>query len=111
MKYNNQIITKKNIWVCLKKPKKYNNLVLRQAWTGGRPVSSILTDRTEFEMLKAYRSNVCLDITQERNFENIDMYKKKDDQSVTNCLVVEEVADMYCFYLKEKKTAKEKLNY
>ena len=32
--------------------------MLRQAWTGGRPVSSICTDRTDFEMLKAYRTNV-----------------------------------------------------
>ena len=31
--------------------------MLRQAWTGGRPVSSICTDRTDFEMLKAYRTN------------------------------------------------------
>ena len=35
-----------------------NNLMLRQAWTGGRPVSSICTDRTDFEILKAYRTNV-----------------------------------------------------
>ena len=49
----------KKVFGCVwKNLKIINNLMLRQAWTGGRPVSSICTDRTDFEMLKAYRTNV-----------------------------------------------------
>ena len=50
----------KKVFECvLKKLQIINNLMLRQAWTGGgRPVSFICTDITDFEMLMAYRTNV-----------------------------------------------------
>ena len=57
------------------------NFMLRQAWTDGHPVSSILTDRTDFEMLRQSNEYPRLfnqDLTNtERNFENI----KRDNES------------------------------
>ena len=32
------------------------NFILKQVRTGGRPVSSFCTDRSDFEMLKVYRT-------------------------------------------------------
>ena len=34
-------------------PKIKNYFVKRQTWTGGSPVSSICTDRTDFKLLRA----------------------------------------------------------
>ena len=56
MKYN-QTISKR--YLSLFEEKKLLTTLLRQTWTGGgRPVSSICTDRTYFKMLKAYRTNI-----------------------------------------------------
>ena len=54
--------------------------MLRQAWTGERPVSSICTDRTDFEMLKTYRTNVLKLYSYNRNTRKKFwkyMYKKR----------------------------------
>ena len=68
----------KVIWVRLKRKKYiYKNVMLRQALTGGRPVSSICTDRTVFKILKSLFSySVRISQTLGRNFENI-YYKKR----------------------------------
>ena len=58
--------------------------MLRQSWTGGRTVSSICSNRTAFNILKAWS---CMELTvqctvkilktQKRNFENICKKKRK----------------------------------
>ena len=55
--------------------------MFRQAWTGGSPANSICTDRTDFEMLQAYRTNV-LKVIQLG-------FNKHKKESVANYLVVE----------------------
>ena len=71
--------------------------MLRRAGTGGRPESSICTVRTDFKMLKTYRTNV-IKVIKVRNFENIFTKNEGDiDQSVANYLVVEKVAEMLLF--------------
>ena len=52
MKYNNKIITKRYFNVG---QKIIHNFMSRQAWTDGRTVSTICTDRTDSMMMKAYQ--------------------------------------------------------
>ena len=49
MKYNNQMITKRYSRDFEEKNAVINNFMLRKTWSGGRPVNSICTDRTEEE--------------------------------------------------------------
>ena len=51
--------------------------MLRQASTGGRPVRSICTDRTDFEMLKAYRTRSIVNFSFCLNRMHMSMKNKK----------------------------------
>ena len=53
MKYKEQIVTKR--YLSVYEEKIYNNFMLRQALTGGRPGSSTCTDRTDFIISKGER--------------------------------------------------------
>ena len=54
--------------------------MLRQAWTGGRPVSSICTDRTDFEMRETDRET---DRLRDRETENRETENRETENRET----------------------------